>query len=43
MLGKGNTRGNMVGTGRVCWQRELASLSQVFLKLMLIYGKGETR
>jgi hypothetical protein len=40
MSGKGNTKGSMVGAGGDCWQTEQASLSQVLLKLSLIYGKG---
>jgi hypothetical protein len=43
MLGKENTKGSMVGTGGVCWQRECAFLSQVVLKLTLISVKGGTR
>jgi hypothetical protein len=42
-LGKGKTKGSMVGTVGIWRQREYASLLQVLLKLTLIYGMGGTR
>jgi hypothetical protein len=36
-------KGTRWGPDGICWQKENASLSQVLLKLMLIYGKGRTR
>jgi hypothetical protein len=42
-LGKGNTKGSMVGAGRICWQREHALIFQGFLKPSLTHGKGRPR
>jgi hypothetical protein len=42
-LGKGNTRGSMVGAGAFCWCRECAFLSLVLLKLCLSMGREEPR
>jgi hypothetical protein len=42
-LGKGNTKGSMVGAGGICRQRDSASLLQVLLKHRLICAKGGTR
>jgi hypothetical protein len=43
MLGKENTKGSMVGTGRVYWPRECISALPVLLKPTVTNGKGRTR